>query len=52
MNEQRTQDWQSANQHALMAALAEVKSVLRRHAALLSPLADNGSAPAAEPDIR
>ena len=49
MNEATAQDWQSANQRALMAALADLKSVLRRHAALVSPTSDSGSPQTAEP---
>jgi hypothetical protein len=39
-----TQDWQSVNQSRLSAALAELKSVLRRHAELVRPPVngDNG----------
>ena len=38
-----TQDWQSTNQTRLTAALAEVKSALRLHAALVNPGSDNSS---------
>jgi hypothetical protein len=48
MNEAMTQNWQSTNQHALMAALADLKSVLRRHATLVSPTEDNSSRQTAE----
>jgi ATPase family associated with various cellular activities (AAA) len=39
------QDWQSVNQLRLSAALAELKSVLRRHADLVRPSVNNGKAP-------
>ncbi|SEO03576.1 ATPase family associated with various cellular activities (AAA) [Nitrosospira multiformis] len=49
MSEAAGHDWQSANQHALMAALADLKSMLRRHAALKSHTGDDGSPGTAEP---
>src|SRR5665213_3757143 len=43
MSQAITQDWQSTNQTRLTAALAEVKSALRLHAALVNPGSDNSS---------
>jgi hypothetical protein len=43
MNGAATQDWQLANQRALTAALVDLKSTLRRHAALANPANDSNS---------